>query len=134
MTARVIQGSFLSGRPLLPPPAPTRRPQPPPPIQAKPAARMPGSLAPAFGGRPPGSPAPAFAARPPGPPMPAFAGRPGMVQRHGAGGGAFAVEAGPLGLASSGGRPLPDAVRGKMEAALGANFADVRVYVGPQAE
>jgi hypothetical protein len=56
-----------------------------------------------------------------------------MVQRHGAG-GAFAVEAGPLGLASGGGRPLPDAVRGKMEAALGANFADVRVYVGPQAE
>jgi GNAT superfamily N-acetyltransferase len=31
-------------------------------------------------------------------------------------------------------RPLPDAVRGKMEAALGANFANVRVHVGPQAE
>jgi hypothetical protein len=56
-----------------------------------------------------------------------------MVQRHAAG-GAFAVEIGPLGLASGGGRPLPDAVRGKMEAALGANFADVRVHVGPQAE
>jgi len=67
------------------------------------------------------------------PPVPAFAGRQGMVQRHGAG-GAFAVEVGPLGLASGGGRPLPDAVRGKMEAALGANFADARVHVGPEAE
>jgi hypothetical protein len=56
-----------------------------------------------------------------------------MVQRHGAG-GAVGVEAGPLGLASGGGRPLPEAVCGKMEAALGANFSDVRVYVGPQAE
>jgi GNAT superfamily N-acetyltransferase len=56
-----------------------------------------------------------------------------MMQRHGAG-GAFSVEAGTLGLLSSGGRPLPEAVRGKMEATLGASFADVRVYVGPQAE
>ncbi len=29
---------------------------------------------------------------------------------------------------------MPDVVRGKMEAALGANFSDVRVHVGPQAE
>jgi GNAT superfamily N-acetyltransferase len=65
--------------------------------------------------------------------MPAFAGRPGLVQRHGSG-GAFAVEAGPLGLASGGGRPLPEGVRGKMEAALGADFSNVRVHVGPQAE
>jgi hypothetical protein len=34
---------------------------------------------------------------------------------------------------SSGGKPLPDAVRGQMEAALGADFSAVRVYVGPQA-
>jgi hypothetical protein len=54
------------------------------------------------------------------------------VQRHGAG-GAFAVEAGALGLALSGGRALPEAVRGKMEAALGADFSAVRVHVGPQA-
>ena len=105
MTAKVIQGSFLGGQPKWPPPVPARLP---PPIQAKPA-------------------------RLPGPPAAAFAGRQGAVQRHGAG-GAFAVEAGPLGLASGGGRPLPDWVRVKMEAALGANFADVRVYVGPQAE
>jgi hypothetical protein len=39
-----------------------------------------------------------------------------------------------LGLASGGGRPLQEAVRSKMEAALGANFTDVRVHVGPQAE
>jgi GNAT superfamily N-acetyltransferase len=118
MTGKVIQGSFLGGQPKLPPPVAVRLP---PPIQAKTAAR------------PPGPPTAAFAARRPGPPMPAFAGRPGMVQRHGAG-GAFAVEAGPLGLSLGGGRPLPDPVRGKMEAALGANFSDVRVHVGPQAE
>jgi hypothetical protein len=52
-------------------------------------------------------------------------------KRHGAG-GAFAVEASPLGLASGGGRPLPEAVRGKMEAAFGADFPTVRVHVGPQ--
>jgi hypothetical protein len=55
------------------------------------------------------------------------------VQRHGSG-GAFAVEAGQLGLAGGGGKPLPETVRGKMEAAFGANFADVRVHVGPQAD
>jgi hypothetical protein len=130
MTAKVIQGSFLGGQPKLPPAAPVMLP---PPIQAKPAARLPGPPAPALGVRPPGPPMPAFAARRPGPPAPAFGSRPAALQRHG-GGGAFAVEAGPLGLASGGGRPLPEAVRGKMEAALGANFSDVRVHVGPQAE
>ena len=35
---------------------------------------------------------------------------------------------------SGGGKPLPDAVRGQMEAALGADFSAVRVHVGPQAE
>ena len=55
------------------------------------------------------------------------------IQRYGAG-GAFAIEAGPLGLMSSGGRALPEAVRGKMEAALGADFSSVRVHVGQQAE
>ena len=56
-----------------------------------------------------------------------------MVQRHDAG-AAFAIDAGQLGLASDGGRPLPEAVRGKMEAALGADFSNVRVHVGAQAE
>jgi Domain of unknown function (DUF4157) len=83
--------------------------------------------------RPPGPPAPTFAARPPGPPPPAFGPPPGAVQRHGTGGG-FAIEAGALGLASGGGKPLPDVVRGKMEAALSADFSNVRVHVGPQAE
>ena len=55
------------------------------------------------------------------------------MQRQSAG-GAFAVEAGELGLASGGGKPLPEMVRGKMEAALGADFSSVRVHVGPQAE
>ena len=34
---------------------------------------------------------------------------------------------------SHGGQTLPDAVRAKMESALGADFSDVRVHVGPQA-
>jgi len=119
MTGKVIQGFFLGGQPKLA--AVQLRIAAAPPIQAKTAA---GS---------PGPPVTAFAARPAGPPAPAFAGRQGTVQRHGSG-GAFAVEAGPLGLASGGGRPLPEAVRGKMEAALGADFANVRVHVGPQAQ
>jgi Domain of unknown function (DUF4157) len=53
------------------------------------------------------------------------------VQRHG---GAFAVEGHQLGLVSSGGRVLPDAVCSKMETMLGADFSNVRVHVGPQAE
>lgn len=106
MTAKVIQGSFLGGQPTLPPSS-----------QAKTVV---------------GPPTRAFSGRPPGLPMPSFAARPGAVQRHG--GGAFAVEAGALGLLSGGGRPLPDAVRGRMEAALGADFSAVRVHVGPQAE
>jgi ribosomal protein S18 acetylase RimI-like enzyme len=126
MGGKVIQGSFPSGGPRLPSPAPARLP---PPIQAQTTARPP---VPAFAGRhrPPTS---AFAAGPPGPPVPAFTARPAAVQRHGAG-GAFAVEAGQLGLASGGGRLLPDSVRGKMEAALGADFSAVRVHVGPQAD
>jgi hypothetical protein len=129
MSGKVIQGSFLGGQPKLPPPIP----QLPPPIQAKPAARPPGSPAPAVSDRPPGPPAPAFVGRPPGPPAPAFAGRSPVAQRHGAG-DSFSVDPGQLGLTSGGGRPLPEAVRGKMEAALGADFSNVRVYVGPQAE
>jgi hypothetical protein len=53
------------------------------------------------------------------------------LQRHAAC-GAFAVEAGALGITSGGGEPLP--VRGKMENALGANFPSMRVHVEPQAE
>jgi ribosomal protein S18 acetylase RimI-like enzyme len=141
MTARVIQGSFVCGGPRLPSPVaqPKAMPRPPgppapafagrPPVaQSKSVSRLPGPPVPAFGGRPP-----VAQPRPPGPPVPAFAGRQGTVQRHGSG-GAFAVEAGQVGLLSGGGRPLPEAVRGKMEAALGADFSNVRVHVGPQAE
>ena len=42
---------------------------------------------------------------------------------------AFQVDLRP----KSGGWPLPRDVQGKMEAALGANFSDVRVHVGPEA-
>jgi ribosomal protein S18 acetylase RimI-like enzyme len=120
MSARVIQGLFIGGRPKLPSPVQPKLVAPS--VQSKAAWRRPGPPAPAF-----------VAARPPGPPAPAFAAAPAAVQRHTTG-GAFAVEAGQLGLASVGGRPLPDAVRGKMEAALGTDFSNVRVHVGPQAE
>jgi hypothetical protein len=100
MTGKVIQGFFLGGgQPKLAAVQP--RITVPPPIQAKTAAP---------------APATAFAGRPPGPAAPAFAARSAAVQRHGA--GAFAVDSGPLGLASGGGKPLPDAVRGKMDAAV----------------
>jgi hypothetical protein len=42
---------------------------------------------------------------------------------------AFQVDLRP----KSGGWPLPRDVQAKMEAALGANFSDVRVHVGPEA-
>ena len=75
--------------------------------------------------------------RSPGPPAPAFAGSPaapwGPVQAKG-GNEFFQIDPARVGLANGGGDPLPDAVRGKMEAALRADFSNVRVHVGPQAE
>lgn len=56
------------------------------------------------------------------------------MQRYGAG-GAFTVEAGPLGLVSGGGKPLPKRCAARWRAAaLGADFSGVRVHVGPPAE
>jgi hypothetical protein len=108
MTAKVIQGWFLTGQPKLTALVQSKMVLPPR-IQTK------------------------LAVRAPGPPAPAFVSRPVAVQRHGAG-GAFAVDAGPLGLTSGGGKPLPETVRGKMEAAFGTDFSAVRIHVGPQAE
>ena len=59
---------------------------------------------------------------------------PGAVQKKSAiqcrpGVDAFQVDLRP----KSGGWPLPRDVQAKMEAALGANFSDVRVHVGPEA-
>jgi len=59
---------------------------------------------------------------------------PGAVQKKSAiqnrpGVDAFQVDLRPR----SGGWPLPRDVQAKMEAALGANFSDVRVHVGPEA-
>jgi hypothetical protein len=71
--------------------------------------------------------------RPPGPPVPAFVSRAPVVQLRGAA-DSFAVDPRRLGLVAGGGKPLPNAVRGQMEAALGADFSAVRVHVGPQAE
>jgi hypothetical protein len=60
------------------------------------------------------------------PPTPAFAGRLPVLQVR-APGGSFQVDPMRLGLASAGGRALSDAVRGRMETALGADFSAVRV-------
>jgi hypothetical protein len=131
MVGNVIQGSFLSGQPKLP--SQPRIP-PPPPIQAKTAVRPPVLPIPASNGRtqPVALPIqPRSLTRRPGPPAPTTAWRPAAVQRHG---DAFAIEGRQLGLVSSGGRMLPDAVRTKMETALGADFSNVRVHVGPHAE
>ena len=54
--------------------------------------------------------------------------RKAAIQRH-PGVDAFQVDLRP----KSGGWPLPRDVQAKMEAALGANFSDVRVHVGPEA-
>jgi hypothetical protein len=44
------------------------------------------------------------------------------------------LKPGQLGLVSGGGQLLPDAVRGQMETALRADFSNVRIHIGPQAE
>jgi hypothetical protein len=114
MSAKVIQGWFIGGQP--------RFSSAVQPKIVMPRPMVSGRLQPARS-----------QVRPPRPPALAFVAGPMAVQRHAAH-GAFAVEVGQLGLISGGGRPLPEAVRGKMEAALGADFSAVRVHVGPQAE
>ena len=108
MTGRVIQGFFPGGKPRLAGVAPAPAPAP---ALAQPKAT----------------------ANRVGPPRPAFVASAPVAQRFG-GNDSFAIEPGKLGLATGGGRPLPDAVRGHMESALGADFSAVRVHVGPQAE
>jgi ribosomal protein S18 acetylase RimI-like enzyme len=130
MSGKVIQGFFVGGRPR----AVGGGPKLPAPVtQPKAMPRSPRPPAPVFAGRPPIAPAGL-----PGPPAPAFAARPPVAQPR-ASGDAFPIGPGQIdpaqiGLRSGGGRPLPDAVRGQMEAALGADFSSVRVHVGPQAE
>ena len=58
--------------------------------------------------------------------------RPGVAQPQAAS-NAQALPPGLIRSNSSGGRPLPDSVRHKMESAFGADFSDVRIHVGPQA-
>jgi hypothetical protein len=70
---------------------------------------------------------------PPEPPVPTFAGHQPVAQARGHA-DSFEVNPRKLGLASSRGNPLPNATRDVTEAALGANFAGVRVHEGPQAQ
>jgi hypothetical protein len=58
---------------------------------------------------------------------------PRTVQMHG-GVESFALEPGRLNLAGAVGRPLPDGVRQKMESFFKADFSNVRIYQGPQAQ
>jgi ribosomal protein S18 acetylase RimI-like enzyme len=118
MGCRVIQGFFIGG---------AMRPQP----AAAQAGRRQAAGAPprAFAGRA----APALQARmAPERPSLAHQGAGAVAQAHG-GDGSFAIDPVRLGLARGGGKPLPEAVRAKMEAAFGADFSAVRVHVGPQA-
>jgi hypothetical protein len=56
------------------------------------------------------------------------------IQRHAASNAnAFALPEAMTKFTEIGGQPLPPNVRQKMESFFGANFADVRVHVGPQA-
>ncbi|MGO4378044.1 eCIS core domain-containing protein [Pseudoduganella sp. RAF53_2] len=54
------------------------------------------------------------------------------VQAHG--GQNMSVDAGKLNLSGAVGRPMPDAVRQKMEAFFKADFSGVRIYQGNQAQ
>lgn len=67
------------------------------------------------------------------PPLATFAAGAPIAQPKGGDDG-LQIDPARLGLASGSGRPLPDAVRSKMEAAFDTDFSGVRVHVGPQAE
>jgi hypothetical protein len=116
MTGKVIQASFINGRARVPAPAPFKT-----------VPRIPRPPLPAVAGR-----LPVAQPRMPQPAAALVAGRASQAQPH-TPGHAPQFDAGRLGMASGGGRPLPDAVRAKMESALRADFTHVRVHVGPQA-
>jgi hypothetical protein len=118
---RVIQGFFIGGamRSRFVPRAAATKAQPGHAIGAPP---------PAFAGRA----APLQARMAPGRPALVHQGAGRAAQPYGAG-AAFEIDAAAVGLASSGGKPLPRAVLAKMEAAFGADFSAVRIHVGPQA-
>jgi hypothetical protein len=108
---KVIQGFFVGGRPRLSALVAMRQPA----IQARP------------GVGPPVPPPTRFAPRTAPSRQPTLP----VVQPQ-SGTDAFAVDPAQIGLVSGGGHPLPDALRGKMEAALSAEFSAIRVHVGPQ--
>ncbi|HEX9946028.1 MAG TPA: GNAT family N-acetyltransferase [Allosphingosinicella sp.] len=117
----MIQGFFIGG---------AMRPQPAPRAAAGQAGarRATGTPPPAFAGRA----APLQARMAPGRPPLAHQGAGRVAQPHG-GNGSFDIDPVQIGLARGGGKPLPQAVLAKMEAAFGADFSAVRVHVGPQA-
>jgi hypothetical protein len=76
----------------------------------------------------------------PGPPVRAGSPQPVAQPRAGSphlasgrDGRPFAIDPGRVGLGAGRGKPLPDDLRARMEAAIGADFSRVRVHVGPQA-
>ena len=118
MAGRVIQGFFIGG---------AMRPQPVPRAEARPRHPT-GAPTPAFAG----GAAPLQARMTSGRPPLAHQGSGPVAQPHG-GNGSFEIDPARLGLARGGGKPLPQAVLARMEAAFEADFSSVRVHVGPQA-
>jgi hypothetical protein len=81
----------------------------------------------------PGGPRPAHRPQP-GPPPPAYVRAPTVQRAAAAAGGPIEIDARAVGLSTGGGRPLPQALMARMEAAFGADFSAVRVHEGPQAQ
>ncbi|WP_313537508.1 DUF4157 domain-containing protein [Sphingomonas sp.] len=119
MSGGVIQARYLGGQPG--PQLAQMRPVGAPTLAGAVQAKAPPGLA-----GPPPLAGQALQAR--GAPMPPSR----ALQAHGAA-ESFAVDPVRLGLGQGRGRPLPDAVRAKMEAAFGTDFSRVRVHEGPQA-
>jgi hypothetical protein len=122
MAGRVIQGFFVGGSPrptssIMKSPA---TPPLPPRLMSVQSKAQPGAVL----RRPglPNQPAPGTSAF-----APARTAQPRVNET-------LQVDPTRLGLTGFGGKPLPDAVRSKMESAFGADFADVRVHTGPQAD
>ncbi len=63
----------------------------------------------------------------------AFLGKHAVERPQAKGSNRFTVDPGVLRV-NGPGSPLPEGVRGEMERALGADFTDVRIHVGPQAQ
>jgi hypothetical protein len=127
VSGRVIQGFFVGGRPPSPSVLASHRPATVQRTVAAGARPAPGPPAPAFVGYA----APVQARLTPGR-RPLVRPASPVGQAFGCG-DSFEIDPEQLGLARSGGQPLPRAILAKMERAFRADFSAVRVHVGLQA-